>query len=369
VITPVRTARPSIMVGGTDYYSQLAPYLLNFRYVDNCDGEKADDLQFQLADRDRRFINDWRPDPGTIIEAAIMVENWFAPGNSLSLDCGMFWIDSVEFDLPQHTVTVKASSIPTDQRIKGGNETRGWENASLEDVAGQIAGENEMELQYDASYQPKYKRVEQTEESGLSFIQKRASDAKLAIKVARNKIVLFDEAEYEQKGSSFTLVYGDTSSAGAYRMSGGHFVLKVNDTAKKCRLRHSKMDSGMTSEEEFETDDDDVSELDTDVNEDPGSDGGDGGGAMRTEGEGGWEQTGDAAASRYAQAYLRDKNKDKNQAEVDLSIGNPLVAAGMTFDLVGCGQFDGKWFIEAAQHTLAPLYDTKLAIRRCLQGY
>jgi hypothetical protein len=37
--------------------------------------------------------------------------------------------------------------------------------------------------------------------------------------------------------------------------------------------------------------------------------------------------------------------------------------------LVGCGQFDGKWFVETAHHKVAPEYTTELQIRKCLQGY
>src|SRR5262245_61616489 len=166
MITQVRVARPEIILNGEDYYSSLAPYFLNMTYTDNCDGEKADDLQLQLADRDRRFINDWMPDPGVFMDVSILCERWFAPNAAtLKMDCGRFWIDTVDFELPQHTVSIKASSIPTDQRIKGGNETRGWEDTSLEDITNQIASENGMLVDWQANYNPKYKRTEQTEES------------------------------------------------------------------------------------------------------------------------------------------------------------------------------------------------------------
>ena len=74
-----RSARPAIVLNGTDYYDQLAPYLLDLSYTDNCDGEKADDLQFKLADRDRRFINEWMPDIGVFIDVSVLAERWFAP--------------------------------------------------------------------------------------------------------------------------------------------------------------------------------------------------------------------------------------------------------------------------------------------------
>jgi len=378
MITQVRTARPSIILNGADWFNQLAPYFLNCVYVDNCDGDHADDFQLQLADRDRRFINDWMPDVGTYFDAEIICERWFAPNAStLSLECGRFWIDSVDFQLPQHTVSIKASSIPTDQKLKGADETRGWENSSLEDVAIQIAGENLMILDWQALTNPKYKRVEQTEESGLGFLKKRANAHKLSIKVHKNSIVVFNEQELEAAGPAFTLLYGNAAGGGAgaaYRMSAGDFQIMINDTVQSTRNSFSRVEDGMTSQSEFNTSDSDISEYGTDSNEDPGEDGeggGEGGGgglrSPRADGlSGDWTTDTD---STFAEAMARDKNKHKVRATIEMSIGNPLIAAGQTFQLVGCGQFDGKWFIETAQHELGPQYDTKLMAHKCLEGY
>jgi phage protein D len=101
MIVQVRAARPSITLDGQDYYKALAPYLLTFSYTDNCDGKKGDDLSIELADRDKRFINDWMPKKGAFIDAGIVAERWFMPyASDLELDCGRFWIDSIEFELP-----------------------------------------------------------------------------------------------------------------------------------------------------------------------------------------------------------------------------------------------------------------------------
>jgi phage protein D len=393
MITQVRLARPSIIMNGQDYYSSLAPYLLNLSYTDNCDGQKADDLQFQLADRDRRFINDWMPDKGVFIDVEIVCERWFAPnGATIKLDCGRFWIDSVDFELPAHTVSVKASSLPTDVRIKTSDETRGWEKSSLQDIAGQIAEENGMLLDWQADVNPRYKRVEQTEESGLRFLKRRANDAKLAIKVHRNKLVFFDEQSYEEAAPKFTLVYGNVpASAGlsCYRMSGGHFSTKVTDTKKGAEVAHVNPETGRLVKEKFTASDEELGE-DTDdrIAEDPDyePDVESSGGerfklvAPRADGFMDWNANdpqdnagkgagGKGAAQRKAKSVVRDANKDKETANVELSIGNPLIAAGQTFTLIGVGQFDGKWFIESASHNVGPMYTTKLNIRRCLEGY
>jgi hypothetical protein len=75
------------------------------------------------------------------------------------------------------------------------------------------------------------------------------------------------------------------------------------------------------------------------------------------------------AALTKAQARTREKNRRQYESDITMAIGNPLIAAGQTFILVGCGQFDGKWFIETAHHVVGPMYDTTLHIRRTLDGY
>lgn len=392
MITQVRLARPSLILNGTDYYSSLAPYFLNLSYTDNCDGEKADDLQLQLADRDRRFINDWMPDKGAFIDVSIICERWFSPNAAtLSLDCGRFWIDSVDFELPQHTVSVKASSIPSDTRIKTTKEDRGWEDSNLKDITTQVAGENNMLVDWQSDVNPQYKRIEQSEENGLRFLKHRANDAKLAIKVCRNKLIVFDEQKLEEAAPSFTLVYGNAPAASGsaiYRMTGGHFSTKITDTKKSAQVSHVNPETGRLTKEKFSAGDEDVEEMNEDNYAeaiDYESDDSDGGGGFRVDARAGegladWNLNspsdnsgkgagGSGAGGRRAKAKVRDANKDKKTATVELAIGNPLIAAGQTFMLSGVGQFDGKWFIESASHKVAPKYDTSLTIRRCLEGY
>jgi phage protein D len=421
MITQARTARPAIILDGDDYYNKLAPYFVSLEYTDNCDGEKADDLTIELGDRDKRFINDWSPAKGAFVDVSIIAERWFALNSpKLTLDCGRFWIDSIEFEMPDNKVTIKASSLPTTAHIKGSNETRGWEKSSLRDIAQQVAKENGMSVDYQSNVNPRYARIEQNEESALTFLKKLAKDAKLSIKVHRNAIVMFDEETYEAAAAKFTVIYGNGPAAAGvpcYRMSGGHFETKLTDTIKKAKLRHTKLATGQVTTGDFSvtgsgdgtlsaglgfsfpltsvgTDTTppsssgseppegsaapdpaygDPADITQNVNEDPGEDD-----STESESDTGgtkdelesWKlDNGSAAGTRKAKSVARDANKDKETASIDLGIGNPLIAAGMTFNLVGVGKFDGKWFVTSAQHKVGPSYETSLEIRRCLEGY
>ena len=406
MITQVRAARPQIMLGGQDYYSQLAPYLLHFEYTDSCDGAHADDCQFSLADRDRRFINDWMPAPGATFDAAILAERWFAPNAAaLSLDCGTFYIDSIEFDLPEHTVHVKANSIPNDAHGKVSNETRGFENKSLQDIVAQIAGENHLEPKFMTQANPFYDRIEQTQESAFQFLKRHAEDAKQEIKIAHGQLWLYDPLTLDQQAPSFVLAYGNTQ--GTYRMSGGKFRLQVTDLTASTVVSNTDIGTGETTERQFDANSllqgtaaaadampgqwKDHLNWNSDVKT-GGQGGGSSGGSqllvattsahLRQSGRaspragetggGGLQYFSDDAASgdaalTKAQARTRDKNKRQYESDIEMSIGNPLIAAGETFTLVGCGQFDGSWFIEKAHHVLAPMYNTTLHVRRTLE--
>ena len=407
MITQVRTARPSIVLGGQDYYGQLAPYLLRFEYTDSCDGAKTDDCQFHLADRDRKFINEWMPAPGATFDASIICERWFAPyAATLSLPCGTFYIDSVEFDLPAHTVSVKANAIPNDTHGKVSNETKGWPpqgtGTSLQEIAQKIADQNHLKLNWLATNNPQYDRVEQVEQSAFQFLKRHAEDAKMEIKVAKNQLIVYDPLTMDQAGPSFTLVYGDAQAVGdttIYRMSGGRFRLQVTDLTASTVISNTDIGDGMTTTKEF-----DANQL---LPTETGGTGGSAGGGQQSipgmpsawkdnqnwnvdvkkSGNGGsspapnvvgegdlenYSSQDEAAADgalTKAQAKTREKNRRQYESDVILAMGNPLVAAGMTFMLVGCGQFDGKWFIESAHHTVGPTYETSLHIRRTLDGY
>jgi phage protein D len=378
----VRAAHVDISLDGQSYGSQLAPYLITALYEDNCDGKKADDFNLELADRDGKFISTWMPKKGATFQASIIAERWFSPiGSQIKLDCGKFWIDSVEFLLPDHKVSIKGTSIPTDVRLKGSTETRGWDGTSLQDIANQIAGENNMTLDWQAGNNPRYTRTEMHAESSLSFLMKRCNDAKLAVKIKNGKIIVFDEQKMEEAAPSFTLLYGNTAVAmtgASYRLSGAHFVTMITDTTKGAKISHANLGDGWTSQgkftapevEELPESTEDKENVDTDTeSEDGGGDGEGGGGDTRTEELVSSFNKADEGADLKAKSHVRDKNKKKDQCRAELSIGNPLVAAGQTFMLVGCGQFDGKWFVETAHHKVAPEYTTELQIRKCLQGY
>ena len=393
MIGQARAAHPSIKLNGFEYFNKLEPYFLTLHYVDSCDGEKADDLQLQLADRDNHFISDWMPSKGVYLDVGIVAERWYSPNAAmLTLDCGRLWIDEIEAELPQHTVSIKATSIPTSSYLKSTDETRGWENHTLRDIAQQIVGEQQaagtdITLDYRAQFNPLYSHVEQTEQSSLEFIMHRCRDANLAVKLHRGLLIIFDNEEIEATPPSFGIVYGNNAPVPGlpcYRMSGGKFVTRLNDTLHQATVAHVDPASGKAhystaiagdndAEADWHTN---VSQSTDSADEEDGSDG-EGGGLMRhamprdtPPPEGDWGASGGSATQmRLAKSTLRRRNKDQIHGDIDLSLGCPLVASGQTFTLSGVGNYDGKWFLESAEHKCGPMFTTTLKARKCLVGY
>ena len=381
MILEARVAYPSLMMNGTDWFQKLSPYFLNLSYTDSCDGEKADDMQLQLADRDRRFINDWMPDKGAYIDVGIIAERWYSPNaTTLKLDCGRLWIDEIEFELPQHTVTIKGNSIPTTATIKANTETRNWEASTLRDLVKQIVeDENKMKLTWLPDSNPSYTAVEQTEQSALEFLMHRARDAKLAIKIHRGEVVVFDELKLEEAEPKFAIVYGNAAPAAglhSFRIATGNFITRLIDTNAKATMSQvdpasGKMTQGVhvAGDEQPASDWHQAINQGTDSQDEEGDEGGDdGGGETREDPVSSWQQTA-ASADLLAKSHNRHHNKDRVEAKIQFGIGNPIIAAGQTFMLSGVGKYDGKWFVKTAEHKVGPMFTTTIDARKCLEGY
>jgi phage protein D len=382
MIAQVRTARPVIMIAGTDYYANLAPFLLSFTYSDNIG--KIDDLQLELADPDRRFISESFPLKGNAeLDVSIICQNWFVPlGPPITLDCGLFWIDQVDFKGPPNTVNVKANSIPVKSTIKTSNKVRAWEGSSLQEVARQIATENGMSIFWDTKENPKYKRVDQNDKTDLEFLQSLCDDAGLVMKVKRKRIIIFSEKEYEEREPVFNLIYGMNINSWA-------FSTKTADTKKESEVKFTDPETGKLTTGKAVDDSDDVKwsgklldynsprsspdepsddqkeiranvppPVDYDFTQnDPGHNKGKGAGL-------------EDKATKKAKNNLRKANRDRDTAQIEI-VGHPLLAAGQCGQIEGFYKWNGKYFLESINHRISGGYTCSLNLHRELasRGY
>lgn len=86
-----------------------------------------------------------------------------------SLRLGLFEIDEITSSGYPSEVQIKAVSVPDNNTLRGTERSRSWEKAKPQVIANDIASAAGMSLFWDTEENPVLDRVEQTEQSDLSF--------------------------------------------------------------------------------------------------------------------------------------------------------------------------------------------------------
>lgn len=189
-----------IVYDNKDISQDIQPFLKSFTFSDAISDE-ADGISITLHDRDDLWKGDWLPDTGATLTVSIMTKAWWQANSEAEeeLPLGIFEVDEIECGGQPETVTIKAVSVPENNTLRGEQHSRSWEKVKLSVVAGDVVKGAEMELFFDAPEDPTLERIEQTQQSDLEFLLKACKDNGLALKVANNQIVIFDEAQFEKK--------------------------------------------------------------------------------------------------------------------------------------------------------------------------
>jgi len=367
-----RSASGSFIVGGIDILLGAASdSVLSFSYVDNTN-DQAHGIAIQIADPSRTWMQQYLPKKGVETTASIKVTNWLHPGDSRTIDCGIFWIDQIDCSGPPNVVNVMGTSIPVKTGIKNTKQFDSWEDVDLLTIAEEIAEENGMVVVWEAKKIPeKQERVDQSETPDLEFLRSKCKEQSLSLQVYKKQLVIYSEEEYEARPAVYILMYG-ASNIIAYSLSS-----KLEDTYASAENSFYDPDDGELIETEFEPEEPpEGTEAVLKENEvemppksnitivpSPGPN-------LRAE-----DQTlinfdaEVAAEDSKIKSKLREKNKHEKTATFTL-FGNPDYRSGLNVDLVGFGIYDGKWFIESTVHDITESgYVTQLAMHCCLKGY
>lgn len=361
-IKTARRATLSVSIGGHDAASYVDPHLLDFSFTDNAGG-KADEVQITLHDREGKWNGAWRPQKGTAVFASITVHDWEGEGHTATLPCGTFKVDEIEFSGPPDKVKLKAVTSALTSGLRDEDKTRAWENFSLGGLAGQLATENGLELMYDGP-EHSFARQDQRKESDLAFLQRLSSERGMNCKVHDGKLVMFDAAGADAKAAALTI----PKAGSMYSPSSYSFKESSSKTGyKKAQVAYTDPTTGTTHKAEVRVSDAAATD----------------GAAQRSESErpaesGAKRNTADEKtlqldqrvesmgdAIRLGKSELRNANKNKNKASLEF-MGNPAVVAGVVLALTGFGQFDGRWFVEKAEHKIGSGYTTSVEIRKTL---
>ena len=384
-----RHANGSLIVGGIDLLLGAASQAVTaFSYTDNTN-DQADNLEIEIADPARTWMSTWLPKKGIECTATIKVFNWNLPGDTREINCGVFWLDQIDFRGPPNTVSVKATSVPVVTGIKTQKKFRAWEGQPLSKIFGQIAEENGLSLVWSAKDDPTLKRTDQVDSADLEYIRDKAKDNSLDMRIYNRQLIIYSPEEYEAKPAAYVIVYGH---ANILQFS---FSSKLNEIYKSATNAYVENESGeeirTTYEPEEPPDTDAELELNLQTTAEEaglglGDEGGEGGegGPLRAragseppygpEGSGpiefsNEEQAKNEASEKKAKSHLREKNKKEKECTIVVA-GNPDYISGLNVELVDFGIFSGKWAISSSMHSISSSgYITELKMRTCLKGY
>lgn len=296
----------------------------------------------QDNDTEKTGENTKRAFKGTEIHALVVQKNFLSNGKDKVLDCGTFEIDSVSYSGPPQKLTIKATSIPYKTHLRQTRHKKAWENTSLKNIASKIAKRSGMKIMYISKSNPVYKRKEQKNQTDIAFLKRLCKRAGISLKVTSKIIVLFDGEEFEKKDAVKKITAGKSS------ISSYSFSTKTADKAYSgCHVQytdpHTKKKTEYTYKPKNANKDGQMLEIKQKVSN-------------------------IEEARELAKKSLRQKNKGETTAEFTLT-GDVGYVAGITVKVNGFGEFDGRYIVEQAVHTITGGYKVQVKLRSCLEGY
>lgn len=322
-----RKARLGIEYNGKALSQKISDLVEGFSYNDVASGS-SDTISLSLENMDKKWMNEWMPQRGDSIKAKILLANWEQVGIKSSFECGTFTIDDITIKGRPLTIDVGAVSQPANEGFTGTKKTKTWEKITVKEIASQIATDSKMALYYTAKT-ININKIEQSKEADSSFLYSLCSKYGLAMKVYSNRLVIFDEEEYENKPAVIKLTEGDllswtynTTTAGTY--TGARVAYTDPDTGKTISFTTGQ--PGRL--------------YDVNVSVDSKYD-----------------------AELQAKARLRAENKKMNTLNITI-VGNPNIIASSVVSVSGLGKISGYYYVDSVSHSLGNGYTMSLKMHK-----
>ncbi len=291
----------------------------SFTWKDNATGE-ADTLTISLSNIGRKWMDGFYPSENDVLKAWIQVEEWAADYGNGRIYCGQFQVDSLKYTGWPEKLQLSAISVPVNSDFNVKQKSRTWEATTVKTVLGDIAGNAGIELVYDAD-DCNIDSISQSGKTDLSFAYSLCSEYGLSLKLYNNKMVAYNQTDYEKKGPSYSISHSSLGGSGAYAITSN--ITSVYDSAK---IQYTD-GNGDTLSYEYTI---------------PGK-----AGNRQMFISAKAESYGDAEIK--AKAALRD-NLRKSKSITLKVMGSAKYIATQCFDLIDFGKLSGKYFIDSVTH-------------------
>lgn len=174
-----------VIAAGINITSQIKDRLLGLVVNDEA-GFKSDTVEITLDDRDNAIE---LPLPGApLIVFMGYKETFLAP-------MGVFTADEVVAKGPPDRVIIRGKAVNLGGTIKE-QKTRSWDDKTIEDIVGTIAGEHELEPKVADDLKPfHYKHLDQTDESDINFLTRIAKDHDAIASVKGQSLLFMPKGE------------------------------------------------------------------------------------------------------------------------------------------------------------------------------
>jgi len=329
-----------LLYEGDDISVDVAPFVKSVSIREVLGGE-ADTAEIVLEDREEMWMAAWMPERGATIDLSLTVNDWKGEGDTRTLPFGKFSIDEIKESLPPYEVHIPLTSVPTDSALNEVRYTHAWEKAKLSQIAQDVAGKAGLGCVFDAEEDPLIERAEQSEETGLSFLQKLCKDNALFLKVADKQIIIFDVIKYERQAPVMTIEKGQSS------ILHGDLRATIHKVYKACHVKYKHAKKDEYIEYTF-----------TDPNREKGE-------TLEVN-----EKVENLAeAEKLAKRKLHEENLKEFAVSFSM-VGDFSLLASNTVQLSGWHLYDGKYIITRSSHEASESgYTTKVELRRVIDGY
>lgn len=304
---------------GVDATDIIAKDCNSFTWKDNATGS-ADTVTLSMSNSNRKWMNGYFPEDTDQFKAWIGMDEWPVDDKTGRLYCGLFMVDSLSYSGFPETIQLSGISTPTDNNFNVKQKNRTWEDTTVKTILEDMATSAGLELVFDAE-DVDVESIKQTGKTDLTFAYNLCSDYDLSVKLYNNKLVVYDQTEYEKKASLYTIDINQLGGGGAYTVK--RQTTTLYDSVK---IQYTD-ETGANLTYEYTI---------------PGKEGNR---QMFISTKA--ESLSDA--EKKAKAALRQNIRDSQTVTLKL-IGSAKYLAADCFDLSGFGRLDGKYFIDNVTH-------------------